>query len=160
MTHKTTAKCTWNAHVLLWPRNRHCSGGVARVDPGTNSTIRLWIICDENCLFYATVFECLDILSSDKSITTRVARNFSKLGRRRGGHKQLNSSVKIETTNSWQRIAYLKHILWLEVCEKTVLKSFLSNAYHHRETSIIWPYNNTILISGRNINFLVWDFLL
>ena len=51
----------------------------------------------------------------------------------------VNKQLKFrETTDNWQRlrIAYLKHILWLKVCERTVLtilKSILSNTFHRGE---------------------------
>ena len=50
---------------------------------------------------------------------------------------QLNFTVKNKPhTTNYIYTAYLKHILWLKVCERielTVLKSFLSNVYQRRE---------------------------
>ena len=52
-------------------------------------------------------------------------------------NKQLNFTVKNKPhTTNYMYTAYLKHILWLKVCERTVLtvlNPFLSNVYQRRE---------------------------
>ena len=98
------------------------------------------------CIFYrkvVTLFSPWCLVSfegenvSGSGVFHWVNRDLKQTRTATAVNKQLNFTVKNKPcTQPTIYTAYFKHILWLKVCERTVLtvlKSILSNTFHHGE---------------------------